>query len=99
MRPDLLLTPVNCSFQNLESKPIVDSVIEPIDLTGKVASESEFAKHGGSYADIYIGQCTTKDEMPSKVAIKVIRAHIYKDADRDKLQKVIKLCIPNTRGR
>lgn len=81
-----------CTRQSFESKSLLDRAAEPIDLTGQVIRESEFAEHGGSYADIYIGSWYPKDERPSKVAVKVIRAHIYKDSHRNKVQKVGKLC-------
>lgn len=62
-----------------------------MDLTESVVRNGN-ACGGGSYADIFLGSFRLGAEIKvAKVAIKVIRAHIYTNFDRHKLLKVVKL--------
>lgn len=72
----------------------VENLPEPMDITGKVVRESDFASHGGSYADIFVGYCDRDAGPRTKLAIKVIRTQIYKDFNRHKLPKVIEVYAP-----
>ncbi len=70
----------------------VNPLLGPMDLTGKVVRTADFANQGGSYADIFLGYCQSDSGSRTKVAIKIIRTHIYKDSDKDKLLKVGNSC-------
>ncbi len=62
-----------------------------MDLTGKITKIHKPALGGGSYADIYLANCTY-DVFPSqKVALKVIRVQIYKNYNQHKITKVFRI--------
>ena len=87
----LLLVDTTCQ------SPITASHVDPLsgttDLTEEVVRATDFASQGGSYADIFLGYYQSDSRPRTKVAIKIIRTHIYKDSDKDKLLKVVNSCI------
>ncbi|KDR71818.1 hypothetical protein GALMADRAFT_781071 [Galerina marginata CBS 339.88] len=58
----------------------------PDDLTGLIVRNSVYPAHGGGYADVYAG-ILSKNGLTTKVAVKVIRAHTYTEANQWKIDK------------
>ncbi|KAF9472096.1 kinase-like protein [Pholiota conissans] len=75
---------IRSSSQNSTENPFSDATLN--DLTGKVTKDDEDAIGGGVYADVFKGRWAAENKE-KLVAIKVIRPHVHRGNEIEKLNK------------